>query len=163
MARIRSLKKTKSASSSSSSSYDGLRRSGSGIRDNVPLKSRPVKGSPEAKEKMARLRAMRKKRGAGFWDDLSSTLIHTGIVLGQVLGGTPGAMIGNIAADVIGNATGRGLSNTIQTPYGQHVDGIPNPVVSKNSKEGVKKHGFHRKQRGVNGLHISGGSFLQLG
>ena len=74
-----------------------------------------------------------------------------------------GEQLGNMAGDAIGNATGRGLSNTIQTPYGQHVDGLPNPVVSKHSKESVKKHGFHRKQRGVNGLHISGGSFLQLG
>ena len=67
-----------------------------------------------------------------------------------------------MAGDAIGEATGIGLKNTFHTPYGQHVDGVPNPVVSRGSKENVKKHGFHKKQRGVNGSHINGGSFLAL-
>ena len=74
-----------------------------------------------------------------------------------------GETLGNMAGDAIGEATGRGLKNTIHTPYGQHVNGIPNPVVSRGSKESVKMHGYHKKQRNPNGLHISGGSFLQLG
>jgi hypothetical protein len=68
-----------------------------------------------------------------------------------------------LAGDAIGEATGRGLKNTIHTPYGQHVNGIPNPVVSKSSVEKVKKYGYHKKQRNQNGLHINGGSFLALG
>ena len=120
---------------------------------------------------MARLRSMRKMKGSGFWDNIASTLIHTGIptaghIVGELIGGPAGAMVGetlgNAGADMIGEATGRGLKNTIHTPYGQHVDGIPNPVKSKKSIEGVKKHGYHKKQRGKNGLHISGGSFLAL-
>ena len=118
---------------------------------------------------MAKIRAMRK--GAGFWGDIASGLIHTGIptlghITGEILGGPAGAMIGemagNMAGDAIGEATGRGLKNAIHTPYSQHVDGIPNPVVSKRSIEKVKKHGYHKQQRGVNGLHINGGSFLAL-
>jgi ADP-ribosylglycohydrolase len=73
-----------------------------------------------------------------------------------------GEMAGNMAGDAIGQATGRGFKNTIHTPYGSHVDGIPNPVVSKISIEKVKKHGYQKKQRNPNGLHISGGSFLAL-
>jgi hypothetical protein len=114
---------------------------------------------------------MRKTKGAGFWDGIASGLIHTGIptlgkITGELLGGPMGGMagetLGNLAGDAIGEATGRGLKNTIHTPYGSHVDGIPNPVVSKNSIEKVKKHGYQKKQRNPNGLHISGGSFLAL-
>jgi hypothetical protein len=168
MARIRAMKKTKS----SGSGVKSENLVGRGVRDNVPVKTRPVKGSPEAKEHMAKIRAMRKTKGSGFWDNIASGLIHTGLptlghVAGEFLGGPGGAMVGetlgNMAGDAIGEATGRGLKNTIHTPYGQHVNGIPNPVVSKSSIEGVKKHGYHRKQRGKNGLHISGGSFLALG
>ena len=121
---------------------------------------------------MAKIRAMRKLKGAGFWGDIASGLIHTGLptlghIAGEVLGGPGGAMVGetlgNMAGDAIGEATGRGLKNTIHTPYGQHVNGIPNPVVSRGSKESVKMHGYHKKQRNPNGLHISGGSFLALG
>jgi hypothetical protein len=121
---------------------------------------------------MAKIRAMRKTKGAGIWDNIASGLIHTGLptlghIAGEVLGGPGGAAVGetlgNLAGDAIGEATGRGLKNTIHTPYGQHVDGIPNPVVSRGSKENVKKHGFHKKQRNPNGLHINGGSFLALG
>ena len=167
MARIRAMRKTKS----SGSGVKSLTRVGSSVRDNVPVKTRPIKGSQEAKDHMARIRAMRKTKGAGLWDDIASGLIHTGLptlghIAGQVLGGTPGAMVGetlgNMAGDAIGEATGRGLKNTIHTPYGQHVNGIPNPVVSRGSKESVKMHGYHKKQRNPNGLHISGGSFLAL-
>ena len=163
MAKIRSMRKSKSSGS-------GM-KIGRGVRDNVPVKTRPVKGSLEAKEHMAKIRAMRKMKGKGFFDDLASGLIHTGLptlghVAGEFLGGPAGAMVGetlgNMAGDAIGEATGRGLKNTFHTPYGQHVDGIPNPVVSKGSSVGVKKHGYHKKQRNPNGLHISGGSFLAL-
>jgi hypothetical protein len=168
MAKIRAMRKTKSSGSGVKSET----RVGRGVRDNVPVKTRPVKGSPEAKEHMARIRAMRKTKGAGIWDDIASGLIHTGLptlghIAGEVLGGPGGAAVGetlgNLAGDAIGEATGRGLKNTIHTPYGQHVNGIPNPVVSRGSKENVKKHGFHKKQRNPNGLHINGGSFLALG
>ena len=129
------------------------------------------KGSQAAKDHMAKIRAMRKTKGEGLWDNIASGLIHTGLptlghIAGKVLGGPGGALVGetlgNMAGDAIGEATGRGLKNTIHTPYGQHVDGIPNPVVSRGSKESVKKHGFKKNQRGKNGLHISGGSFLAL-
>ena len=168
MARIRAMRKTKS----SGSGVKSLTRVGSSVRDNVPVKTRPSKGSQEAKDHMSRIRAMRKTKGAGFWGDIASGLIHTGLptlghIAGQVIGGPAGAMVGemagNMAGDAIGEATGRGLKNTIHTPYGQHVNGIPNPVVSKKSMESVKKHGFYKKQRGGNGLHINGGSLLELG
>ena len=164
MAKIRGLRKAKSVSAGS-----GLHRSGKGIRDNVPLKSRPIKGSQEAKDKMAKLRALRK--GSGFFDNIASALIHTGLptlghVAGEFLGGPIGAMagesLGNMAGDAIGEATGRGLQNTTHTLYGQHVNGIPYPVVSNGSVLSVKKNGYKKKQRGVNGLHIHGGSFLTL-
>ena len=141
------------------------------VRDNVPMSIRPVKGSPEMKERMASIRGFRKTKGAGFFDDLSSKLIHVGIpllghVAGQALGGVPGAMVGeelgNMGADAIGNLTGRGLRNNIHTPYGRLVDGIPRPVVSNESKERIRKKGYHSKQRSKSGFHILGGSFLQL-
>jgi hypothetical protein len=177
MAKLRAMRKTKG-----SGFFDSIAPKlkgdltetttvGRGIRDNVPVKTRPIKGSPEAREKMAKLRAMRKTKGSGFWDDISSAVIHTGLptlghITGEILGGPAGAMVGemagNMAGDAIGQATGRGLKNTIHTPYGQHVDGIPNAVVSKSSIDKVKKHGYQKKQRNPNGLHISGGSFLAL-
>ena len=174
MAKIRSMRKTKGSGflNSVAPGIKSLKSEtfvGSGVRDNVPVKTRPIKGSPEAREKMANLRAMRKTKGAGIWDDIASGLIHTGLptlghITGEVLGGPAGAMIGetlgNAGADIIGQATGRGFKNTIHTPYSQHVDGIPNVVVSKSSIDKVKKHGYQKKQRNPNGLHISGGSFL---
>ena len=132
---------------------------------------RPVKGSPEMKARMDAIRAFRKTKGAGFWDDLSSKLIHVGIptlghLAGEVIGGPAGAMIGeelgNVGADAIGNLTGRGLRNNIHTPYGRLVDGIPRPVVSNESKERIRKKGYHSRQRSKSGFHIVGGSFLQL-
>jgi len=147
------------------------------------LKKRFKKGSQEAKDHMAKIRAMRgkgmkkgtgvqrKRRGKGFFDDLASGLIHVGLptlgrVAGTLVGGTPAGMIGeelgNMAGDAIGKATGRGLKNKTHTLYGQHVDGIPSPVVSEMSKDRVKKHGYHSRQRGKAGLHIQGGSFLAL-
>ena len=73
-----------------------------------------------------------------------------------------GETLGEAGADAIGRATGRGLKNKTHTLYGQHVDGIPSPVVSEMSKERVRKHGYHSRQRGKSGLHIQGGSFLAL-
>ena len=145
-------------------------------------KKRFKKGSQEAKDHMAKLRAMRgsgmkkgcgvkRKRGKGFFDDVASSLIHVGIptlgrIAGTVIGGPAGAMVGETlgeaGADAIGRATGRGLKNKTHTLYGHHVDGIPAPVVSEMSKERVRKHGYHSRQRGKSGLHIQGGSFLSL-
>ena len=142
------------------------------VRDNVPMSIRPLKGSPEMKERMSSIRAFRKTKGAGFFDDISSKLIHVGIptlghVAGQFLGGPAGAMVGeelgNMGADAIGNLTGRGMRNNIHTPYGKLVDGIPRPVVSEATKERIRKKGYNSRQRGKNGLHILGGSFLELG
>ena len=48
------MRKTKS----SGSGVKSLTRVGSGVRDNVPVKTRRVKGSPEAKEHMEKIRAM---------------------------------------------------------------------------------------------------------
>jgi hypothetical protein len=146
------------------------------------LKKRFKKGSQEAKDHMAKIRAMRgsgmkkgcgvkRRRGKGFFDDMASGLIHVGIptlgrIAGTVLGGPAGAMVGETlgeaGADAIGRATGRGLKNKTHTLYGQHVDGIPSPVVSEMSKVRVKNHGYHSRQRGKSGLHIHGGSFLAL-
>lgn len=145
-------------------------------------KKRFKKGSQEAKDHMAKIRAMRgmktgmgvkqrKRRGKGFFDDIASGLIHVGIptlgrIAGTVIGGPAGAMVGETlgeaGADAIGRATGRGLKNKTHTLYGQHVDGIPSPVVSDMSKQRVKAHGYHSRQRGKSGLHIQGGSFLAL-
>ena len=132
---------------------------------------RPLKGSPEMKARMDTIRSFRKTKGKGFLDDLASGLIHVGIptlghVAGEVLGGPAGAMmgeqLGNMGADVIGNLTGRGLRNNFHTPYGKMVNGIPQPVVSNESKERIRKKGYQSRQRSKSGFHIVGGSFLQL-
>jgi hypothetical protein len=58
-------------------------------------------------------------KGKGFLDDIASGLIHVGIptastlagtYLGGPLGGLAGEALGNLAADEIGKATGRGMS-----------------------------------------------------
>ena len=176
MARIRAMRKSKSVGGDI---MKAERRSVGGniikaertVRDNVPMSIRPLKGSPEMKERMSSIRAFRKTKGAGFFDDLSSKLIHVGIptlghVAGQFLGGPAGAMVGeelgNMGADAIGNLTGRGMRNNIHTPYGKLVDGIPRPVVSNESKERIRKKGYHSRQRSKSGFHIVGGSFLSL-
>ena len=143
MARIRAMRKSKSVGGSITMD--------DGVRDLVPRSIRPIKGSPEMKERMASLRAFRKTKGAGFWDDISSKLIHVGIptlghLAGEVLGGPAGAMagetLGNMAGDAIGKATGRGLRNNFHTPYGKMVNGVPKPVVSAESKERIRKKGL---------------------
>jgi hypothetical protein len=163
MARIRAMRKSKSVGGSISMD--------DGVRDLVPRSIRPIKGSPEMKERMASLRAFRKTKGAGFWDDISSKLIHVGIptlghLAGEVLGGPAGAMagetLGNLAGDAIGNLTGRGLRNNFHTPYGKMVHGVPKPVISADSKERIRGKGYHSKQRSKSGFHIVGGSFLEL-
>jgi len=163
MARIRAMRKSKSVGGSISMD--------DGVRDRVPRSIRPIKGSPEMKERMASLRAFRKTKGAGFWDDISSKLIHVGIptlghLAGEVLGGPAGAMagetLGNLAGDAIGNLTGRGLRNNFHTPYGKMVNGVPKPVISAESKERIRGKGYHSKQRSKSGFHIIGGSFLEL-
>ena len=143
------------------------------------LKRKLVKGSPEAKAYMQKIRAMRgkkgsgmkpkKRRGKGIWDNIASSLIHSGLptvghIAGEVLGGPAGAMmgeeLGNMAGDVIGQATGRGLKNKIHTKYGALTDGVPSPVVSEMSKNRVRTHGIHG--RGKANQRIQGGSFLSL-
>ena len=160
MAKIRNMRKSKSM---------GEMRSGGSVRGmEHPSRVRPMKGSPEMKERMAKLRAMRMKKGAGFFDDLASGLIHVGLpAVGHIAGsflGSPqiGEEIGNMAGDAIGKATGRGLENSIPTPYNQIVGGVPYPVISKESKERIKKKGYHSRQRSKSGFQIVGGSFLQL-
>jgi hypothetical protein len=164
MARIRAMRKSKTTGGSIISNDDG-------VRDLVPRSVRPIKGSPEMKERMASIRNFRKMKGKGFFDDISSKLIHVGIpilghVAGQLVGGTPGAMIGeqlgNMAGDAIGEATGRGLRNNFHTPYGKMIHGVPQPVVSAESKERIRGKGYHSKQRSKSGFHIVGGSFLAL-
>lgn len=164
MARIRAMRKSKSVGGN-------IIKAERSVRDNVPLSIRPLKGSPEMKARMDTIRSFRKTKGSGFFEDLASNLIHVGIptvghVAGQLLGGVPGAMVGeqlgNMGADAIGNLTGRGMRNNIHTPYGKLVDGIPRPVVSAESKERIRKKGYHSKQRSRSGFHIVGGSFLEL-
>lgn len=144
---------------------------GEGLR-----KKRFAKGSQEAKDHMAKIRAMRgakkgmgvkpKRRGKGLLENIESTLIHTGLptlgrVAGTLIGGVPAGMVGeelgNMAGDVIGQATGRGLKNKKHTRYGQMVDGVPSPVISETSKDRVRSHGIYGK-----GKRIHGGSFLAL-
>ena len=164
MARIRAMRKSKSVGGA-------IMKQETIVRDNVPMSIRPLKGSQEMKDKMSSIRSFRKTKGKGFFDDLASKLIHVGIptvghIAGEVLGGPAGAMVGeqlgNMGADAIGDLTGRGLRNNIHTPYGKLVDGIPRPVVSKESKERIRKKGYHSKQRSKSGFHIVGGSFLAL-
>jgi hypothetical protein len=165
MARIRAMRKSKSVGGAI------IMKPETSVRDNVPMSIRPIKGSPEMKARMDAIRGFRKTKGKGFLDDLASGLIHVGIptlghVAGEVLGGPAGAMmgeqLGNMGADAIGNLTGRGMRNNFHTPYGKMVHGIPQPVVSNESKERIRKKGYHHKQRSQSGFHIVGGSFLQL-
>jgi hypothetical protein len=144
---------------------------GEGLR-----KKRFVKGSQEAKDHMAKIRALRgtkkgmgvkpKRRGKGLLENIESTLIHTGLptlgrVAGTLIGGVPAGMVGeelgNIAGDALGEAVGRGLKNKKHTRYGQMVDGVPSPVISETSKDRVRSHGIYGK-----GKRIHGGSFLAL-
>ena len=166
MAKIRAMRKSKSVGGAII-----MKPETSVVRDNVPMSVRPIKGSPEMKARMDAIRGFRKTKGKGFFDDISSKLIHVGIptlghVAGQFLGGPAGAMVGeelgNIGADAIGNLTGRGLRNNFHTPYGKMVHGIPQPVVSNESKERIRKKGYQSRQRGKSGFHIVGGSFLSL-
>ena len=111
---------------------------------------------------MARLRSMRKIKGSGIVGDV--LLPMAGGVAGQLIGGFPGAAIGQSLGSVVGRVIdGDGLKNTTHLKHGQLISGVPHPVVSKQSAEAIKKSGYYRKQRGKNGLHINGGSILQLG
>ena len=54
------------------------------------------------KERMAKLRAMRVKKGGSIWTDMASGLIHTALpvvsgVAGEMLGGPVGAAAGDAA------------------------------------------------------------------
>jgi hypothetical protein len=135
---------------------------GDGIRAEAPKNKRPMKGSQEARDKMAMLRAMRKTKGSGLVGDI--LLPMAGGVAGTLIGGFPGAAIGQSLGSVVGRVIdGNGLKNTTHLKHGQLIDGVPRPVVSRQSTESVKKHGYYKKQRGKNGLHINGGAMLQLG
>ena len=135
---------------------------GDGVRADAPSNKRPVKGSPEAKERMARLRSMRKMKGKGIFGDI--ILPVAGTVTGQMIGGIPGAYVGIALGSVAGKMIdGNGLENTTFLPHGKLIKGVPRPVISKQSAASIKKHGYHPKQRQRNGLHINGGSMLELG
>ena len=112
---------------------------GDGIRAESPMNKRPIKGSPEAKERMARLRSMRKMKGCGMLGDL--VLPVAGMVTGQMLGGIPGAYVGNALGSVAGKMIdGNGLENTTHLKHGQLINGVPRPVVSKQS---AASKGYH--------------------
>ena len=120
---------------------------GGSVCDNVPTIRRPITGSPEEKERMAKIRAMRKIKGKGILQDIAHGLFYTGLPIagtmvgdyvGGQIGGIAGEKIGSIAANKIGKTTGYGIKkHKLHTPYSQIVDGVPYP--------------------------IHGGSFLQLG
>ena len=104
------------------------------------------KGSAEMKERMAKLRAMRVKRGGNIWSDMASGLIHVGIpavsgVIGDVLGGpaggVAGAVAGNMGANAIGNATGYGFPERIMNPSSTRIGGIEVPF---RKSDRVSKH-----------------------
>ena len=136
-----------------------------------------VKGSAEAKEWGQRMRAMRqKKTGKGLGKTLlkavAPALPYVGKTLGglagSALGGAAGAAVGSfignaagsVGARVVGSGVRRRRHNHI--PYGQLVDGVPNPVITEASADRINTHGLHHFQHGKNGLH-KGGSFLALG
>jgi len=135
---------------------------GDGIRAEAVKNKRPLKGSQEARDKMQKLRAMRKIKGSGIIGNI--LLPVAGGVAGSFVGGLPGELIGQSLGMAVGRVIdGDGVKNTTHLKHGQLIDGVPRPVVSKQSAESVKKHGYYRKQRGKNGLHINGGSMLQIG
>jgi hypothetical protein len=135
---------------------------GEGIRAEEPSHTRPIKGSQEAKDRMARLRSMRKVKGSGMIGDI--LLPSAGMIVGQLAAGVPGAYVGSMLGTVAGKMIdGNGVKNTTHLKHGQLIDGVPRPVVSRQSAASIKKHGYHPKQRGKNGMHIQGGSFLELG
>ena len=87
---------------------------------------------------MARLRSMRKMKGCGMLGDL--VLPVAGMVTGQMLGGIPGAYVGNALGSVAGKIIdGNGLENTTHLKHGQLINGVPRPVVSKQSAASIKK------------------------
>ena len=145
--------------------------SGGAVWDNVPTFRRPIKGSPESRERMAKIRGMRKMKGNGILGDIAHVLIHTGLpfvgsisgnALGGPAGGVVGSVVGNVAGDSKGNATGYGLKHNIHTPYGQLLAGVPVPIVTDESVKRVKKHGYRHRQKSRGGFQILGGSFLSL-
>ena len=110
---------------------------GDGVRADAPSNKRPVKGSPEAKERMARLRSMRKMKGKGIFGYI--ILPVAGTVTGQMLGGIPGAYVGNALGSVAGKMIdGNGLENTTFLPHGKLIKGVPRPVISKQSAASIK-------------------------
>ena len=88
--------------------------SGAGVRDSFPTFCRPNKGSPEAKERMVKIRTIRKIKGKGILQDIARGLIYTGLPIpgtlvedyvGGPIGGVAGEKIGSIAANEIEKAT----------------------------------------------------------
>ena len=135
---------------------------GDGIRAEAVKNKRPLKGSQEARDKMQKLRAMRKIKGSGIIGNI--LLPVAGGVAGSFVGGLPGELIGQSLGMAVGRVIdGDGVKNTTHLKHGQLIDGVPRPVVSRQSVESVKKHGYYRKQRGKNGLFINGGAMLQIG
>ena len=70
------------------------------IRAEAPSHTRPIKGSIEAKERMAMLRSMRKVKGTGFVGDI--LLPSAGMIVGQFAAGVPGAFVGNALGSTVG-------------------------------------------------------------
>ena len=116
MAKNRGLEKTKKSEGILDDIIGAI--SGGSVRNNVPTFRRAIKGSAEAKERMAKIRAMRKIKGKGILQDIAHGLIHTGLPIagtivgdyvGGPIGGIAGEKIGSTAANKIGKATGYGF------------------------------------------------------
>ena len=111
---------------------------------------------------MAMLRSMRKVKGSGMIGDI--LLPSAGMIVGQLAAGVPGAYVGSMLGSTVGKMIdGNGVKNTTHLQHGVLIGGVPRPVLSKQSAESIKKKGFYPKQRQPNGMHIQGGSFLELG
>ena len=142
------------------------------------------KGSPEMREKMARLRAMRKgKNGAGLFQtihavksaftpkNMKDKAITYGIpaitgTLGATAGssfGPAGTVLGSAAGSYAGKQIADQLNGTGIHPHRIHVKGgnlvrgVPKPVFTRASLDKINTHGLIHQS--VNGL-MRGGSFL---
>ena len=74
--------------------------SGGSVCDNFSTFRRPYKGSPEAKERMAKIRVMRKIKGNGLLQDIAHGLIHTGLpIAGTLVGDYVGAQSGMLLGE----------------------------------------------------------------
>ena len=131
-------------------------------------KARMVKGSKEAKEWGARMKAL---QGKGIKDvgrsikkafqKAAPTLKKIGKVIAPPLAGVAGgiageALTGNPAGAALGatlaeSATRTALGGRIKAPYGNMIRGVPTPVMSQQTMQRI------------NTRSLQGGSFLPLG